>query len=329
MEDILALNRCPNFSNEVNLSLDGVQESRSSNVSNDVYSLTFKGCQKVFPLRIIRPVNGHKIDNQYHFNEVLEDLALNNTILNNMICDKPKRCNICMTLNQNATFACEYCESPAVHVDNVKLIKEIEKKRNLQKENLKSQIELLQTQPGPASNVKKIANLQKMLKNVEEDLKKDVQKVKSKHLYWPSSTANGPPRTMEKIREIVEDIEGSDNPLPRHHAKGIIGRSLLLNYEGFSVIEQVPTEYMHCVCLGTVRRLTELTFKVGQNRLRITKRPLSDPKLFNQLIRHVQVAYEFGRRIRNLDFAVLKAAEFRNIILFFSLLLSNALNRNM
>ena len=318
MKDILALNQCPNFTNEVNLSLDGVQESKSSNVSNDIYSLTFKGCQKVFPIRLIRPVNRHKIDNQYHFNEVLEDLALNDTIINNMICDKPKRSNICMTLNQNATFACEYCESPAVHIDNVKEIKDIDRKKNLHIEHLKSEIELLKNKPGTSTSyAKKIADLQKMIKNVEENHKKSLKKLKSKHLCWPCSTANGPPRTMDGINAIVEEIEASEVPLSRQDAKGVVGRSLLLNYPGFSLIEQVPAEYMHSVCIGAVRRLTELTFKVGQIRLRVTKRKLSDPQMFNNIIRLVQLPNELSRRIRNLDFAVMKATEFRNLLIFF------------
>ena len=282
-----------------------------------MYSIAFKNCHKVFPLRIIRPVNRHKIDNQYHLNEVLEDLALNSTKINNIVCDKPKRCDVCMIMNQNATYACEYCESPAVHIDNEKKIQELTKKSNLKRNNLKAQIESLQTQPGPSSNVKKAEQLQKVLDNADENLRKEIQKLKSKHLCWPCSTSNGNARTMDNINSIVDDMEASDNPLPRHEAKGITGRSLLLNHENFSIIEQVSTEYMHSVCLGCVKRLLQLTFNVGENRLRATKRKRSDPKEFNTLIRLVQVPYEWSRRIRNLDFAVLKAAEFRNIILFF------------
>ena len=74
---------------------------------------------------------------------------------------------------------------------------------------------------------------------------------------------------------------------------------------------------MHLVCLGVVKRLTELTFNVGTNRERITKRKLSSTKQFNELMSKTKVFYEFSRRARDLDFAVFKAEEFRNMVLFF------------
>ena len=74
---------------------------------------------------------------------------------------------------------------------------------------------------------------------------------------------------------------------------------------------------MHLGCLGVVKRLIELTFNIGESRKRVTKRKLSDANLFNSLMSSVQVAREFSRRCRQLNFGVFKAQEFRNIILFF------------
>ena len=74
---------------------------------------------------------------------------------------------------------------------------------------------------------------------------------------------------------------------------------------------------MHLVCLGVVKRMVELNFKVGENRERQTKRKLTPPNLFNELIKSIQVCREFSRRCRNLDFGVMKASEFRNLVLFF------------
>lgn len=64
-------------------------------------------------------------------------------------------------------------------------------------------------------------------------------------------------------------------------------------------------------------RMLELTFLVGENRTRTTKRRLSHPSSFNDLMKEVKVFREFSRRARELDLAVLKAQEMRNIILFF------------
>ena len=317
MKDILALNLCPTRSNEINLSLDGVQESRSTNISTDVYSMTFKNCKKVYPFKLIRPINKFKTDDRRHFQDVLEDININSLTINNLIGDKPKRCFFKDIMNQNSTYACEYCESPAIQVRNTQKIEDIQKKYALQKETILSQIEFLTTNPGTSSNVGKIQSLNKDLKKIDVYLKEELKKNTIRHLCWPYSTANGNPRIIDTINEIVNQIETSEGPLDRHDTKGITGKSLLLNIEGFDYICSVPVEYMHSVCLGVVKRFVELTFNVGQTRVRNTKRKLSDPKDFNRLIRNVQVPGELSRRCRNLDFAVLKASEFRNIILFF------------
>ena len=135
-------------------------------------------------------------------------------------------------------------------------------------------------------------------------------------LAWPFSTANGPERTTEKILIITERIENG-SPMNRDDYKGFWGKSHLLNQPNFSFVESIPAEYMHSGCLGVVKRLVELTFNVGESRSRNTKRKLSDVSDFNRLIALVQVPREVSRRLRNLDFGVYKAQEFRNVILMF------------
>ena len=137
-----------------------------------------------------------------------------------------------------------------------------------------------------------------------------------KQLVWPCDTRNGQLRTLADIRRIAERIE-NEGPLPRNEAKGITGKSIFLDQPRFHYIKDMPCEYLHSTCLGTIKRVVELTFRVGENRDRVTKRKLSDPQLFNSFISSVQVFREFGRRCRNLDFSVFKAQEFRNIGIFF------------
>lgn len=74
---------------------------------------------------------------------------------------------------------------------------------------------------------------------------------------------------------------------------------------------------MHVGCLGVIKRMLELTFLVGEKRTRVTSRRLSPPSMFNDLMKVIKVVREFSRRVRDLDFAVLKAQELRNIVLFF------------
>ena len=97
----------------------------------------------------------------------------------------------------------------------------------------------------------------------------------------------------------------------------MIGDSPLLHFNTFDFIHGIPTEYMHSVCLGLVKRLVELCFQVAPARTRVTTRRLSSPDKFNANMSNVAVPREFSRRCRKMDFAVLKAQEFRNIILFF------------
>ena len=130
---------------------------------------------------------------------------------------------------------------------------------------------------------------------------------------------DGNPRTLENIRQIVNAIENDPEILKTDpdYCKGIKGKSLLLDKPFFDLIQDAPAEYMHIVCLGTVKRLIELTFKVGENRDRITKRKLSNPQMYNEKIKSIQLIRESSRRCRNLDFSVMKAAEFRNCLIFF------------
>ena len=74
---------------------------------------------------------------------------------------------------------------------------------------------------------------------------------------------------------------------------------------------------MHLACIGVVKRMVELTFNIGENRDRKTKRKLSDVLMYNMKIAGIKVVREFSRRLRQLDFGVMKAQELRNLILFF------------
>ena len=99
--------------------------------------------------------------------------------------------------------------------------------------------------------------------------------------------------------------------------EGVIGYSPFMDYPDFHFIDGFPVEYLHHSCLGVTKRMVELTFQVGENRKRITKRPLSSTKLFNQKMKTQKVFSELGRRGRKLDFRIMKGEEFRNISLFF------------
>ena len=173
-------------------------------------------------------------------------------------------------------------------------------------------------------NIAKITNL----KSLKNELEKSVGNLKKKsNILWPFSTSKGPHRSRNSTLDIIERIENGED-LTIDEAKGIMGRSSLLSIPDFNFVYDAPGEYMHCGCLGVVKKLVELTFSVGQNRPRLTKRKLSSPVTFNNLMKYVKVPGEFPRRSRQLDFAVFKALEYRNLAIFFFPIVIDCIEKN-
>ena len=247
--------------NLINFSLDGVQESKSANTSIDIYSINFKSCRNIYPIKLVRPNNRFKYDEQQEIADLLSDINSTKMVLDTAVGDNPKRSNLRNAKSCSGTHGCEYCESPAIY------------------------------------------------------FKDDT--MSRGHLTWPPSTMNGRPRTITAIRRITNSIEEDEEELTKNYLKGIKGRSVLLDQNNFDLIHDLPTEYMHLVCIGTVKKMLEFTYKMGNNKPRITKRKKCDPKLFNDIIATIQFTREFSRRARNLDTAVYKALEYKNVLCFF------------
>lgn len=305
----------------VQLSLDGVQESNSSSTSMDIFCLKFNHCRNIYPFRIIRPCDKYKYDEQAEIKRVLEDINKNNIVIDCIVLDKPKRSTVLCVKGHSAKYPCEYCESCAVtHViKNQKSYSLVEKTFQLQSQVISERITQIEESQGDINeSIEDMDRLREQLVDLDTQKENELQRSARKRLTWPSSTMSGNPRTLENIRAIVTEIENNPDILKDDaFCKGIKGRSLLLDQPFFHLIKDSPCEYMHLVCLGVVKRLVELTFKVADKRERITKRKLTLPEVFNEKIQKIQVLREFGRRCRSLDFSSMKAAEFRNIILFF------------
>ena len=135
-------------------------------------------------------------------------------------------------------------------------------------------------------------------------------------IVWPASSRHGEPKTSDAVLDIINEIEENPN-MNRLDKKGVVGRSCLFNIPNFDFVRDAPTEYMHSFCLGVGKRTLELTFDVGENRSRVTKRKLSSTAEFNKCMAETKVTRETSRRARKLDFAVMKAQEMRNILLLF------------
>lgn len=306
---------CPSSANDclLQLSSDGVSESRSTSVSLDIYSVKFQKCRTIYPLRIVRPVKKVNIDHNEQLRATLIDIHDNGCRLWHYVGDNLKRAISRVCLCHSSWFPCEYCFSKGTKVitndaELAKKKKNIETQRKIVCEKINA---LTQSED---DNDEEIMNL----KNIEKELIDSEKKLRPKktNIVWPPTTANGAPRTEEKILEIIEKIE-NDQEMTIDEAKGITGRSPLVDIPYFNFVTDIPVDYLHCACLGVVKRCVCLTFKVGDVRVRVTKRPLSSPALFNRLILLIKVPREYNRRVRELDFAVYKGQEYRNLILVF------------
>lgn len=311
---------CPRYEqkNNVQASCDGVHESKSSTVSIDVYSTKPTRCKVVFPHRLVRPIGRFKVDNNEQLTAFLEDVVSTENRIKQYIADNLKRANARAALNHAARNACEYCFESGVTLELRKdETDSLQAKLQTEKDIVLEKILQLQNAPTSSSSLSTKTKKLEMLNNILSDveLKMKQNKTKKSHIVWPSCTMHGDPRTMEKVLEIIEKIER--NEISKEEAKGIIGRSPLLSLENFDMIRDTPAEYLHSTCLGVVKRVTELTFSVGEKRPTACKRKLCSPAVFNKLMSSVKVVRECSRRIRELDFSVMKGQEFRNIIVFF------------
>lgn len=293
------------------LSCDGVHENKSTSVSIDVYSTSFQHCKNIYPHKLVRPLGKFKVNDQQHLGQVIADLTQNALNINQLVGDNPVRSRAKCTLNHSAWFPCEYCFAKGTKIDLVD--QKARMKLLSQKNAIEEKIIACQNEERTPENDRKIENLQSLASELQKTIGKMTKK---SNILWPSATYNFEHRSRAKILEIVSKIENGET-LSIDEAKGIVGRSLLLDIPDFNYVYDVPGEYLHCGCLGVIKKLVELTFNVGTKRTRVTKRKLSSTHAFNALMSLIKVPREFPRRCRDLDFSVFKGAEFRNLALFY------------
>lgn len=278
-----------------------------------MYSLCFNKCKTIYPYKLVRPLGKYKVEHKKHICEVLNDITQNGFRITQIINDNLKRAIFKDCKNHSAWYPCEYCYAKGVKIeisDNSKARNKLIEQKNL----LDEKIIECQTETPTPERTRRINSLM----SLREEIQKSINSLKRKsNILWPSSTMGAMHRSRSSVLEIVEKIE-RNGPLSIDEAKGIVGRSCLLDLPDFNYVYDTPAEYLHSGCLGVIKRLVELTFQVGENRKRITKRKLSSPKAFNVLMLLILVPFEFSRRARNLDFAVFKGQEYRNLCIFFS-----------
>lgn len=184
----------------------------------------------------------------------------------------------------------------------------------LHKQNNKITNQISNLMENENDNSEQLSALREIQKGIQDSIKSLSKK--NNKIVWPASTRNGKKRTMESLLETISKLD-NDEVLSLDEAKGVMGRSLFFDIPYFDVVQHMPPDYLHGVCLGVVKKVTELTFSVGENRKRNTTRKLSSPAQFNKEMAKIKSTREYSRRSRTLDFSVMKGQEFRNLIIMF------------
>ncbi len=101
---------------ELDISIDGVPESKSGGRSVEILSVRFIGCRGIYSLGLLQPTRrglgiGEEVILQ-HFLEELEETGLR---VRRVIADAPKRAAIRGLKQHSAKFACPYCKASKEH----------------------------------------------------------------------------------------------------------------------------------------------------------------------------------------------------------------------
>ncbi len=236
--------RAVNLEN-IDISIDGIPESKSSGLSIDVLSIRFEGCDNIYSIGIIHPARkGLKGKDEILLRPFLAELEDSAFKVKKVIADAPKRAVLQGLKSHAGTFGCQYCKAA---------------------------------------------------------------KVNGK---FPSSTFRGRPRTDGETRMVADALEAGEHV---ENPCGVKGPSPLKNIPGLDLIKDIPTEAMHLISLGVVRRMMRCTFNVGP-KLAVAHKP-ADVEPLNRALARVKGISNFHRQPRVFDPAVWKAEEYRNFVL--------------
>ncbi len=240
----------------VDMSLDGVPESKSSGLSIEVLSIRFHGCDNIYSVGILQPAKkGLKGKDEIILRPFLEELEHAGLAVKRVIADAPKRAVLQGMKTHASTQGCHYCMAA---------------------------------------------------------------KVNGK---FPSSTFGAEPRTDAAIRRVADALEAGE--IVEGH--GVKGHSPLRHVPGIDLVNDIPSEAMHLICLGVVRRMMRCSYNIGP-KMSVSHKP-ADVAPLNRRLQKCKGITNFPRRPRDFDPAVWKAQEYRNLVLcYWPVLLDTAPN---
>ncbi len=231
----------------IDVSVDGVPESRSSGLSIDVLCIRFADCRNVYAVAILQPwkkrMSGKDAAILAPF---LGDLPASGLKVRRIIADAPKRAPMQGLKSHAAKSGCPYCKAHKINGQ------------------------------------------------------------------YPSSTMDHPLRTDADLRQ-----EGAHVAAGGSSHDGVKGIGLAACIPGLDLIRDIPAECMHCIHLGVCRKMIKLMYKQkaapGGQKLYPVRFTAADDAPLNAILRQQKGLSHFSRRPRDLDCAVYKAEEYRNL----------------
>lgn len=98
------------------LSVDGVQDSRQTMISNHVYSLRFRNCRVTHVIGILRAQEGETLDKMFALRHFVNDLNDNGIFVDHIIADAPERASLRQVKSHSAKFGCDVCRASNIEV---------------------------------------------------------------------------------------------------------------------------------------------------------------------------------------------------------------------
>ncbi len=100
---------------EMDLSLDGIPESKSSGLSTDILSVRFVGCRQVYTVAILQPARkAMQLADSIILERLLAEFPSTGLRLRRVIADAPKRASLQGMKQHSATYSCPYCTARKV-----------------------------------------------------------------------------------------------------------------------------------------------------------------------------------------------------------------------
>ena len=184
--------KCNTNCSSVQLSCDGVSETKSTSTSLDVYSIKFNGCRSIYPVTILKPICKNEINTNTILQSIINDIHHCSLTLDKFIGDNPKRALARNCLSHSSSYACEYCCARAALFRPQGYVSAASRKKIFMEDVKKIDAQLNEIKNKEQSTTSD-KNTLKLLEKMKHDInvrQKTVRQTSSFKTVWPANTDN-------------------------------------------------------------------------------------------------------------------------------------------